>query len=125
MTVPKGLDVPFRMYRQGASPNVLEGPSDVLDRSIRTIIRTLPGERPYRPTFGSWVRALIFNNISEGAALQAGAEIRRAVGLWESRVDIDDILFELDHNSGTIFLTVVWRPNGAAQDSQTTIEFRT
>jgi len=110
---------------KASSPVSVEGVNDVLDRSIRTIIRTLPGERVYRPTFGSWVRALVFANISEGAARQAGAEIRRALAVWEPRVDVQEVLFELDKNNATIFLTVVWRANGQALDSTTTIEFRT
>ena len=121
--VPQALDVPFRMYKQGDSPNVVEGPETVIDRSLRTIIRTVPGERPYRPTFGCWARAMIFANMTEGAALQTAAEIRRAVAAWEPRADIQDILFELEET--TVFLTIIWRPNGASVDSTTTIQFVT
>lgn len=122
MAVPQGYDVPFRLVKTNSSPNFVVG-NDVLDRSIKTIIRTFPGERVYRPTFGSVVRAMIFENMTEGAALQAADEVNRAVGDWEPRVTIDDILFELKDT--TIALTINWRANGSQQDSTTTIEFRT
>ena len=122
MAVPQGFYIPFRMVKQRSSPNFVEGDA-VLDRSIRTIIRTFPGERPYRPTFGSLVRALIFTNMTEGAALQGADEIRRALLAWEPRISVVNILFEL--NDTSVFLTVIWRANGRRQDSTTLIEFRT
>lgn len=122
MATPKGLDVPFRMFKSGCSPNVVEGDT-VLDRSIRTIINTMPGERPYRPDFGSWVRALVFANMTEAAAIQAGTEIRRALSQWEPRVSVTEVLFELQDT--TIAITVNWRANGQSLDSTTTIQFRT
>ncbi len=124
MAVPQSFDVPFRMYKDGvSSPAVVVGDA-VLDRSIRAIIQTVPGERPYRPTFGSWVSTVIFAGMTEGAAFQAAAEVRRAVGDWERRVDIVDVLFELV-NDNTISLTVIWRANGRPLDSSTTVQFRT
>ncbi len=122
MATPQGFDTPFRMFKQGCSPNVVEG-DDVFDRSIRTIIQTFPGERPYRPSFGCYAKAMIFQNMSEAAAIQTGDEIQRAVGEWEPRVSIDSVQFELEES--TILLTINWRANGQAQDSTTTIPFRT
>ena len=121
MAVPQGYDVPFRLVKELGSPNAIEGDA-VLDRSIRTILRTYPGERPYRPTFGSFLKALIFANMTEGAALQAADEVNRAITAWEPRVSIDDIQFALDDT--TVFLTIKWRANGRAGDAATTIEFR-
>lgn len=123
MAIPRCIDVPFRIAADGTAPATVEGVDLVLDRMIRTIILTMPGERPYRPTFGCWVKALVFTNMSEGAAFQAAAEVRRAIGAWENRVEVRDVLFEISDNK--IMLNIVWRPNGRALDSTTTIEFVT
>ena len=120
MAVPQGIDVPFRMFKQGRSPNVVEGDA-VLDRSIRTIIQTFPGERPYRPTFGSFARAGIFSNMGEGTAMQIGDEIRRAVAQWEPRVRVIEVAFELEDTS--IFLTITWQANGSAAVASTVMQF--
>lgn len=122
MAIPRALDVPFRMRPDGASPSVIEGDA-VLDRSIRTIIRTVPGERAYRPNFGCWVSLLLFANMTEGNAFQAGDEIKRAVSVWEPRVIITNITFELK-NSNTINLVVEWHRNGKPATNRTVEEFR-
>lgn len=120
MAVPKGFDVPFRLDKNQASPVSAEK-EKLLDRSIRSILLTSPGERAYRPTFGSWLRRLIFANMSEGAAFQAGAEVRRALSTWETRIDVKDILFALDET--TIQLNIIWRANGSQADATTSIGF--
>jgi phage baseplate assembly protein W len=121
MALPKGFDVPFRLYLEGNSPNTVEG-NDALDRSIRTIVLTFPGERVYRPTFGSTARGGIFDSMTEVTAVQISDSIRRAISDWEPRVDVQDILFELEET--TIYLTIIWRPNGSTEDSSTTMEFQ-
>jgi phage baseplate assembly protein W len=120
MALPKGFDVPFRLFQAGNSPNVVEG-NDALDRSIRTIIRTFPGERVYRPTFGSFARGNVFDTMTEITAVQIGASLRRAITNWEPRVRVKNVLFELEDS--TVYLTVVWRPAGQSDDSTTTVEF--
>jgi len=120
VAVPKGLDVPFRLDKRQASPVSAEQ-ERLLDRSIRTILLTSPGERPYRPTFGSWLRRLVFTTMSQGAGYQAGAEVRRALGAWEPRIDVKDILLSLEET--TIKLNIIWRANGSQTDSTTTIGF--
>lgn len=121
MALPKGFDTPFRLVSAQDSPNVVEG-EECLDRSIRTVIRTFPGERVYRPTFGCMARASIFANMTDAMAVQLGSEIRRAVAAWESRVSLDDIMFELDNN--IVRLQITWRPSGSETDSTTIIEYR-
>jgi phage baseplate assembly protein W len=121
VALPKGFDTPFRLVSEQSSPNVVEG-LDCFDRSIRTIIRTFPGERVYRPTFGCLARASIFANMTDAMAVQLGSEIRRAVASWEPRVSIEDILFELDNN--IVRLQISWRPSGRETDSTTIIEYR-
>lgn len=120
MAVPKAIAVPFQISKDLGSPVVNES-DKVLEDSIRTILLTLPGERPYRPTFGSWLRALVFANMTQGNAIQASQEIERAIGEWEPRVSVRNIQFELDVNKIKLFVT--WRPNGRQQDSTTFIGF--
>lgn len=123
MAVPQGIKFPFELNKDRGSPVVAEGVA-LLESSIRTILRTVPGERPYRPNFGSWLPVMVFANMTEGVAFQAVSEASRALVTWEPRVKVQDILFELQEPS-TISLTVIWRPNGAPSTYRTTIDFRT
>ena len=122
MAVPQGIQVPFEVSKAKGSPVIAEE-NALFNSSIRMILRTVPGERPFRPSFGSWLPLMLFANITEGAAFQAAAEAKRALIKWESRISVQDILFELTENA--ILLTVVYRPNGGASQYRTTVEFRT
>lgn len=123
MAVPQGIKVPFEVSTARGSPVVVEEAA-LLDSSIRMILRTVPGERPFRPSFGSWLPITVFANMTEGAAFQAAAEAKRALIAWEPRISVQDILFELVEPS-TIMLTIIWSPNGAATTFRSTIDFRT
>ena len=123
MAVPQGIRVPLEMNKnRECSPVVAEG-NALLDSSIRMILRTVPGERPFRPTFGSWLPLMLFSNLTEGAAFQAAAEAKRALRIWETRIDVQDILFEIQDTA--ILLTVIYQANGSASQFRTTVEFRT
>jgi hypothetical protein len=96
--------------------------NDVLADSIYAILSTVPGERVHRPSFGCYLKMLIHGNISKGEAQRARVEARRAVELWEKRVIVDQVLFELGENK--ISLHVLWRPRGRLVEARrSTVEF--
>lgn len=117
---PVDIGIPFKITNT-ATPLFVEGEETLAD-SIFTILSTTPGDRVYRPTFGCWLKRLIFSNLDLATALQARSEARRAIAQWEPRVTVDDIFFGVD-DSGVISLFVTWRANGREQDSTTTITF--
>lgn len=122
MAVPQGIRVPFQVDKVLGSPVIAEG-NDYFDSSIRMILRTIPGERPFRPTFGSWLPLMLFANMTEGTAFQAAGEVKRALRVWEPRIDVQEVLFEQTDNA--ILLTVIYSPNGNPSSYRTTVEFRT
>lgn len=128
----KGLAVNFRFDSNGYPAESVD--VRLLEDSILTILKTIPGERVYRPTFGCYAIRLLFANMSKAAALRCRSEARRAIETWEPRVIVDDILISANAGSfnsvsgpvvnssaaSTITLTVVWRPKGNAQQQQKT-----
>lgn len=122
MAVPQGIKVPLEINKERGSPVIAEG-NAFFDSAIWMILLTVPGERPFRPTFGSWLSLMVHANMTEGAAYQAAAEAKRALTVWEPRITVQDILFERSENA--IFLTIIYRPNGGATLYRTTNEFRT
>lgn len=101
----KGLAVHFRFGSRGY-PEAAED-IDLLSDSIETILKTVPGERPHRPTFGSNLRRVLFSNMSRGAALRARTEAKLAIRTWEPRVVVDEIYLKPIDNR--IEMIVVWR----------------
>lgn len=103
----KGISVPFKFTRRGYPESCLD--EKCLHDSVFTILSTIPGERVMRPTFGSYLRLILFENINRVTGLRARTEVFRAIGLWEPRVSVQDVLFELEDT--TITLHVSWTNN--------------
>lgn len=115
----KGLAVHFRFGPRGYPEWAID--LEILAGSILTILKTIPGERAYRPTFGCYAVRLLFANMSVAAALRCRSEARRAIETWEPRVIVDDIL--IDQRDSTIQLTVIWRAkSNPSAASQTTLQ---
>lgn len=121
MPEPRGIAVPFRFDITGY-PAHAAGES-VLHCSIFTILSTVPGERVMRPGFGSYLRTFIQEPMSRATGFRCRAEVFRAIRLWEPRVRVVDVLFEL--NDTTIILHVTWRANGSSLQVTSLAEPRT
>jgi len=104
----KGISVPFRFTKRGYPESCVD--EKCLHDSVFTILSTIPGERVMRPTFGSYLRLIVFENINRIAGLRARHEVNRALEIWEPRVSVQDVLFELEDT--TIIVHVSWIANG-------------
>ena len=104
----KGISVPFKFTRRGYPESCLN--EKCLHDSVFTVLSTIPGERVMRPDFGSYLRLILFENINRVTGLRARVEVFRAIGIWEPRVAVQDVLFELEDT--TIVLHVTWVANG-------------
>jgi phage baseplate assembly protein W len=64
--------------------------------SICIILRTRPGERLMEPDFGCGLDRFLFepNNLATLRLIQE--EVKRALGRWEPRIQLDDILVQVD-----------------------------
>jgi phage baseplate assembly protein W len=113
-----GIAVHFRFGTRGY-PEPAED-EELLGDSIYSILSTVPGERVRRPTFGCYLRYLVFANMGKAAAVRARAEAREAIKKFEKRVQVDDIEFEkIDDNR--INLIVYWRVKGTIEDARSTV----
>jgi phage baseplate assembly protein W len=125
----RGLAVNFR-FDQNGYPSEDQDVA-LLGDSILVIIKTIPGERPFRPTFGCYVVRLLFANMSTAASMRARTEARRAIETWEPRVIVDDIITTVSpasvtnasaatNQASTIALSIIWRPKGSPDQTQQT-----
>lgn len=116
----KGLGVPFRFGSRGFPEPATD--LRLLNDSIETILKTFPGERVYRPAFGSFLRRLLFANMGKMSAMQARAEVYRAIETWEPRVVIERVDLTLVDNQ--IQLSISWTPRvGEERRLTTTLMF--
>jgi len=64
---------------------------NAIARSIRNLIFTIPGEKPFAPTIGSNVTALLFENMDLLTASSIKSEIEYTVNNFEPRVNLTDV----------------------------------
>jgi uncharacterized protein len=93
---------------------------DKIDDAIRIILGTQHGERVMRPTFGANLQSLVFapNNIA--TANLARHYVEDALGRWEPRIDLLEVLVENDNRAGTLLIHVHYRVR-ATQDVQSMV----
>ena len=61
---------------------------NAIARSIKNIVFTLPGEKPFHPNFGSRITGSLFENIDDITALEIESELKESIQRLEPRVDL-------------------------------------
>jgi phage baseplate assembly protein W len=90
----RGISWPMGVDHTGAL-RMSEGPGD-LDRSIRVVIATAPGERVMRPEFGCRVWDMLFEPVTPNLLGQMAQAVRDALAQWEPRATIEDVQVRQD-----------------------------
>lgn len=93
-------DLEFRLrIKPDGNPEIVED-GDAIAQSIKTILGTYPGERLMLPEFGSRVREILFEPISDLSAEFLEMEIQEAIERWEDRVLINkvEVIPDYDRN---------------------------
>ena len=67
---------------------------NAIARSVRNLILTTQGERPFQPVLGSNVNNLLFDNMDKLTASALKDEIRNTIENYEPRVEIEDIIVD-------------------------------
>tara|TARA_Y100000310_G_C20555612_1_gene750346 strand:+ start:627 stop:1007 length:381 start_codon:yes stop_codon:yes gene_type:complete len=68
-----------------------------IKRSVKHIVLTNFGERPFKPNFGSNIRAQLFEQATPFAALSLRNSIKFALKKYEPRIDIIEITVVDNH----------------------------
>lgn len=87
--VGRGISWPMGVDHTGAIA-LTDGPED-LDRSIRIVLATAPGERVMRPQFGCRIWELLFEPVTANLLGLMAQAVRDALAQWEPRVHVEDV----------------------------------
>jgi phage baseplate assembly protein W len=60
-------------------------------QAVWIVLATAPGERPMRPDFGCGMHELVFSVNDTNTAGLVADRVRRALVLWEPRIDVLDV----------------------------------
>jgi phage baseplate assembly protein W len=87
--IGRGLVWPLGVDHTGAI-GLTQGAQD-LDRSIRVVLATAPGERVMRPLFGCRIWELLFEPVNANLLGLMAEAVRDALAQWEPRVDVEEV----------------------------------
>ena len=77
-----------------------------ISRSIRNLILTKRGERPFEPNLGSGVYDLLFENIDKQTATVIRDEIILVIENYEPRVKIIEVLVKPNYDAASMDTTI-------------------
>ncbi len=75
-------------------------------RSVRNLVLTGQGERPFQPVLGTGVSRLLFENMDKLTASSIRSELRTTIENYEPRVEINEIIVEPDFERNAFDVTL-------------------
>ena len=81
---------------------------NAISRSVRNIVMTLPGEKPFAPNFGSRVSALLFESMDEITSSLLVDEIRTSIDNYEPRVELQSVDVFPDFEGNSYEVTIIY-----------------
>ena len=75
-------------------------------RSVRNLVLTIQGERPFQPILGTGVNNLLFDNMDKLTASSIRSELRTTIENYEPRVEINEIIVEPDFEGNAFHVTL-------------------
>ena len=75
-------------------------------RSVRNLVLTIQGERPFQPVLGTGVNNLLFDNMDKLTASSIRSELRTTIENYEPRVEINEIIVEADFERNAFDVTL-------------------
>lgn len=101
-----GWAFPLQQTLQGGIQ--LSPAAQSVEESILLILRTYPGERVYRPTFGSRLADLAFAPINTSTLLTIRLYVEEALTMWEPRIWLESVLAEPGDRPGRVDITITY-----------------
>lgn len=86
---------------------------NAIARSVKNIVLTVPGEKPFDPRFGSRITDLLFENVDDITAINIETEIRNSIERYEPRVKLTSVVVQADIDGNSFDVTITYDIIGA------------
>ena len=80
--------------------------ANAISRSVRNLVFTVPGEKPFQPDIGSNVTRLLFENLDELTANSIKSEIENTINAYEPRVQLNEVLVDPNYDENAFDVTI-------------------
>ena len=91
-----------------------------IERALKNIINTNPGERLFQPDVEGGLGPLLFENFNDLTTSRIESKIRQAIGKFEPRADVQSINVIPNPKENAYLVNIVYIPDNDIQE--TTIE---
>ena len=86
--------------------------ANAIARSVRNLILTKKGEKPFEPNLGSGVYDLLFENMDKQTATVIRDEIILVLENYEPRIEIIEVLVKPNYDEGAMDVTLQYEVVG-------------
>jgi phage baseplate assembly protein W len=86
---------------------------NAIARSVKNIVLTVPGEKPFDPRFGSRITDLLFENVDDITAINIETEIKNSIETYEPRVKLTSVVVQADIDGNSFDVTITYDIIGA------------
>ena len=91
---------------------------DAIKRSVRNIIFTILGEKPFEPNFGSVINESLFDLNTNLSEIRVSDEIRSSLLIYEPRIDNIDVNVTIAPDTNEMNCTVQYDITGIPTPTQ-------
>ena len=92
--------------------------ANAIARSIKNIVFTFPGEKPFNESFGSRVSRLLFDNFDDLTASNIKDEIETSIRRFEPRVRLRSVTTKPDFGNNAFDVQIIYDIIGADVPAQ-------
>ena len=103
----RGWSFPPSFNRSLNRIELSSGNKDIVE-SLHILLSTMPGERFMEPNYGCDLTELMFESLSTSLKTRLKDKIRTAIIMYETRIKLNDISFELDSDEGVVFIHLTY-----------------
>lgn len=101
-------DINYLFSRNPVSGNFnIKKDREAIKQSIRNILLTRKGERPFSPSFGSPIYDYLFENLTFFMVVALKSEIQQAIETYEPRVTVQNVTVQYDNQHSILVKTDV------------------
>jgi len=107
-------DVSMTFQRHPLTSDILALKNEsAIARSVRNIVFTVPGEKPFDEDFGSQISQALFENINDISANIIKSEIQSSLKRYEPRVNVREVEVNPNFDQNEFNVTIVYEIIGA------------
>lgn len=107
MAIWKDFDIEMKKKNNG---DILEmSDEDAVKNSLDNIFMTMRGSRRMLPNFAINIYNYLFEPLDDITALEIGNEIFNSIGIWDSRIEILDLLIKPDYDKNAYTISLKYK----------------